>query len=305
MALEVDILNVDESGNTLDISVSVSTSTTDTIDYTLNINETGTDGQVDRTGTLYGGAGSYPGDANIEDVSFGIGDTTGGTVTAVITAPDEYVGPEYQDQVNWGGGGSGPVGDPTVEVSNCDPQPTSSGDLDVSYTLAPTDRSGRDVGITIKVDGQRVGFQNHYVPGRGGSFSQTIAADRLPTGTDMPVEIGVDGDFSECGTVTVESDDPADEPAGGGSGGSDSPVNVALSCDGLPDEVSPNEMVQIGYDVENNGSERADVTVQLLRNGDLMNTRDVSVFPATTRTGNFYAQVGGEPGDYTFEIQTA
>lgn len=244
MGLEVDILNVDESGSTLDISVSVSTSTTDTIDYTLNINETETDGRVDRTGTLYGGGGSYPGDANIEDVSFGIGDTTGGTVTAVITAPDEYVGPEYQDQVEWGDAGSGPVGDPVVEVSNCDPQPTSNGDLDVSYTLAPSDGSSGDVGITIKVDGQRVGFQNHYVPGRGGSFSQTIAADRLPTGTDMPVEIGVDGDFSECGTVTVESDDPADDPT---DDPTDGPTDPGLSVSGC--SIESEQPLTVSFDL--------------------------------------------------------
>lgn len=98
-----------------------------------------------------------------------------------------------------------------------------------------------------------------------------------------------------CGTVTVASDSP-------GTGG---PISVALDCGDLPSEARPNETVQITYDVENTGSERADVTVQLLRNGALMDTRDVSVFPATTRTGNFFASVGGEPGDYTFTIETA
>lgn len=82
-------------------------------------------------------------------------------------------------------------------------------------------------------------------------------------------------------------------------------MSVALSCGDLPSKARPNETVQITYDVENTGTERADVTVQLLRNGTLLDTRNVSVFPATTRTGNFYAQVGGEPGDYTFSIETA
>lgn len=227
MALEVEILDVDESGSTLDVSVSVTVDDTETVDYELNINDTGTGGEVTRSGTLNGGSGSYPGDSNIEEASFGIGDTSGGTVTAVITAPDRYVGSEYQSQEKWGDSGDGSVGEPTIDVSNCDPQPTSDGDLDVSYTLAPTDDTSGDVGITIRVDGQRVGYENHYVPARGGSFSQTIPADNLPRGQDMPVEIGVDGDFSDCGTVTVESDDPADDPDDGDD--SDDPAEPSIT----------------------------------------------------------------------------
>ena len=110
-----------------------------------------------------------------------------------------------------------------------------------------------------------------------------------------------------CGTVTVAGDDP--EPpsggGGGGGGGGDTPVSVALECGDLPNEVTPGETVQIGYSVENTGDSRADLTVQLLRDGTLVDTRDVSVFPRTTRTGNFFTAAPNSGGNYTYTIETA
>ncbi|WP_297884355.1 hypothetical protein [uncultured Halorubrum sp.] len=203
MALDVEILNVEDTGNTLEVAVSVSTETVETIDYEININDTGTGGTVTRSGTLVGGAGSFPGDAEIRDVSFGIGDTTGGTVTAQVTAPEEYVG--VQDQVMWGEQGG------SIGLTNCDVS-QSNGDLTVSYTLAPSGDASGDTRVNIDVDGRSVASAVNFVPPRGGSFTQTIPADDLPVGTDMPVEIEVEGNFSECGTVTVEEDDPADGP---------------------------------------------------------------------------------------------
>lgn len=292
MSLEVDIANVEVTDNTLEVAVFVTTDTTETIDYALNINDTATGGIVTRRGTLVGGAGSYPGDTQTERVSFGVNRSTGGTVTATITEPEEYVG--AQDQVKWGDQ------DPTTQfdITQCANTPTQSGDLEVDYSISPVGAAGGGATVEIRVDGQVVGSATHFVPGRGGGFSQTIPASQLPLGEDMPVEVGVSGDFRDCGTVTTERDSPA-------GGGDDGPVDVSLSCSGLPSSKNPGEQVQITYDVENNGDSRADVTVQLLRNGSLMDTQDVSVFPATTRTGNFYTRVGGEPGEYTFEIQTA
>lgn len=195
--LRVEILSVDDEGTTLDISVAVTTETTETIDYELNINDTGTGGTVTRSGTLVGGAGSFPGDSNIHDASFGIGDTTGGTVTAVITSPDRFVGAEHQDQRNWGSAGDDdPVDDEPagVNINSCDS--VASGDeLSASYVLAPEGTAGVDTEVTIVVDGQDVGSANHFVPGRGGSFSQTIPVGDLPIGDDMPVEIEVDGNL--------------------------------------------------------------------------------------------------------------
>ena len=203
MALEVEILNVEDAGNTLEVAVSVSTDTVETIDYEININDTGTGGTVTRSGTLVGGAGSFPGDAEIRDVSFGIGDVTGGTVTAQVTSPERYVG--EQDQVMWGEQGG------SIDLTNCDVS-QSNGDLTVSYTLAPSGGASGDTRVNIDVDGRSVASETNFVPPRGGSFTQTVPADNLPVGTDMPVEIEVDGNFSECGTVTVEDNDPADDP---------------------------------------------------------------------------------------------
>lgn len=203
MALEVEILNVEDTGNTLDIAVSVTTDTVETIEYALNINETGTGGTVTRFGTLAGGAGSFPGDSEIRDVSFGVGDVTGGTVTAQITEPEEYVG--VQDQVEWGEQTG------SINLTDCDVA-QSGGDLTVSYTLAPSGGASGDTRVNIDVDGLSVASEVQFVPPRGGSFSQTIPADDLPTGSDMPVEIEVGGNFSECGTVSVEEDDPAPQP---------------------------------------------------------------------------------------------
>lgn len=216
MTLEVEILSIDESGNTLDVSVSVSTESTETINYTLNINDTGTGGVVTRSGTLVGGAGSFPGDAIIEDVSFGIGDVTGGTVTAVITAPEEYVGPDYQSQRYWGDAGSGRPGGPVATIDGCQTSRTNDGDLEVTYTLAPTRVERVDAEVTVEVDGQYVNDETHSVPPRGGQFTQTVPAVNLPEGEEMPVSVGVGEDFRDCGTVTVGS---------GGPGGQ-SPVSI-------------------------------------------------------------------------------
>lgn len=185
MAIEVEILNIEETSNSIDIAVSVQTEGVETIDYVLNVNDTGTGGNTDISGTLVGGAGSFPGDANIEDVSFGKGDTSGGLVTAIITSPAEYEG--VQDQQEWGEQESGPG---EITVTDCGAEQVG-GDLRVEYTLAPSGSTGGDVTVGVVVDGRSVSTESHFVPGRGGSFTQTVPASSIPTGENMPVEIQV------------------------------------------------------------------------------------------------------------------
>ena len=60
MTLEVEIANIEQTDNTLDVSVFVTTDTTETIDYSLNITDTGTGGDTVNTGTLAGGAQRQP-----------------------------------------------------------------------------------------------------------------------------------------------------------------------------------------------------------------------------------------------------
>ena len=268
--IDVEILNAEQDGATLEVAVSVSTESTQTIDYELNINDTGTGGSVTRSGQLAGGAGSFPGDANIENASFEIGDTAGGTVTAVITGPDALVSAENQDQVEWGdsGGGGGNGGDVSVELTNCDSTATSGGDLNVSYTLAPTGSTGGDVGVTVRVNGQEVGSEEHYVPPRGGAFSQTIPGGDLPIGSNMPVEIGVSGNFSDCGTVTTEADDPAPEPP---EPEPPEPADPQITDCGIESE----DPLRVGFSVDGQG-ERGETTAQLRVGGFVVAEKQVN-----------------------------
>jgi len=263
MALEVEILNVEDTGNTLDIAVSVTTDTVETIEYALNINETGTGGTVTRFGTLAGGAGSFPGDSEIRDVSFGVGDVTGGTVTAQITEPEEYVG--VQDQVEWGEQTG------SINLTNCDVS-QSGGDLTVSYTLAPSGGASGDTRVNIDVDGVSVASEVQFVPPRGGSFSQTISADDLPTGSDMPVEIEVGGNFSECGTVTVE-DDPAPQPPDDPE--PDPPTNLSIQGCSIESE----NPLTVSFDVFNSGTGSGTTPVTVYVDGRPVHTETADYNP--------------------------
>lgn len=215
MAIDVTILTVEPTDNSLDITVNVSTAMLDVIDYEININDTGTGGNVTRSGTLDGKGGNRRGDEVIHEVSFGLNPPEQGTVTAQVTSPEEYVG--IQDQQPWEKAGG------SVTINECDSQPTSSGDLEVTYTLTPSigaEQTEREV--TIRVDGQAVGSATHTIPGRTITRSQTIPADDLPTGEEMPVGIGVGGDFSDCGTATV----------GGAADGSITASDCSVSASG-------------------------------------------------------------------------
>lgn len=251
--IDVEILTASVTDNTLDVSVSISTSTTDTIDYRLNINDTGTGGSTDRSGTLAGGAGSFPGDADIENVSFGIGDVPGGTVTAQITAPEAYVG--AQDQEDWGDVDSL---EDDIEVTSCSTEAQSDGSLEVSYALAPTGSTGDTTNVEIRVGGETVAGEFHDVPARGEGFTTTIPASDLPVGQDMPVEIGVEGNFSDCGTVTVaeETDPQPDEPT-------TSPENIGANCAAPAAEQTPGSDVEIPYTIYNNGLTEAAVEYEV------------------------------------------
>ena len=266
--ISVDIAGVDTSGSTLDIDVFVTTTTTDTIDYELNINDTGTGGEVTRSGTLVGGAGSLAGDTQTESVSFGIGDAAGGVITATIVAPEEYV--PSQAQQSWGG-----VEDiqPGFTLTSCSSEVLSDGSLEVSYSIAPEDGAASQyVSTEIRVGGQTVFGSVDFVPQRGDGFTQTVPADRLPIGEQMPVEIGVGGDFSECGTVTV------------GGAATPNPVtisNATATADGSTLTVEADATVEGG----------GDSTVQLLATLG----SGVSVGPATTTvSGTQTVELQGE-----------
>jgi len=246
MAIDVTILTVEPTDNTLDITVNVSTDSTDVIDYELNINDTGTGGTVTRSGTLDGLGGFRRGDEVIHEVSFGLNPPGEGTVTAQITSPEQYVG--VQDQQSW------EKAEGSLAINECNSQPTSSGDLEVTYTLTPSigaEQTEREV--TIRVDGQRVGSATHTIPGRTITRSQTIPAGNLPTGEGLPVEIGVGGNFSECGTVTIEDDSNVDDPA-------PAPANVRITDCAIENDAPLRVRVTVDGD-GTRGSTTATVTV--------------------------------------------
>jgi len=268
MSVTVDIASVELTNNSLEVTVFVTTDTTETIDYELNINDTGTGGTVTRFGTLTGGAGSFPGDTQTERVSFGVNRTTGGTVTAQITSPEEFVG--TQDQVKWGEQDAATQ----FDITQCDNQPTSSGDLEVSYSVSPVGFEGGDATVFVRVDGQQVGQASHFVPGRGGGFSQTIPARQLPLGEEMPVEVGISGNFRDCGTVTVEDD--TDEAAGPQPPRDTDPVvepeNTGAFCSVPRSDVTLGEAIEIPVTVYNNNQTGATVEYNVTANGSVIGT---------------------------------
>ena len=257
MPLTVDIANVEETDNTLEVAVFVTTDTTETIEYALNINDTATGGTVTRYGTLVGGAGSYPGDTQTERVSFGVNQSTGGTVTATITEPEEYVG--AQDQVKWGDQNA----TAQFDINQCASSPTSSGNLSVDYSVSPSGASGGDATVEVRVAGQVVGQATHFVPLRGGGFSQTIPARELPIGEEMPVELNVDGEIQDCGTVSVADPDAEPEPE-------PEPTNVRLTgC-----EVVSEDPLQVRFTIDGDGS-RGSATVRLMVDGQQVASKQV------------------------------
>lgn len=265
--IDVEIGSVDETDSSLEITVYVSTETTDTIDYTLNVNDTGTGGSADRSGTLET-TGSFPGDSNTHEVSFGLGDVSGGEVTAQITAPEEYVGSEAQDQVSWGESDSI---EPDFEVTQCDVSDESDGSLTIDYSIAPNNDTGGTTNVEFRVDGETVGGEFHDVPARGEGYSKTIPPEDLPVGENMPVEVGVDGDFSECGSVTTEEDDPQDEPEDEPE--SEPEPDISLTCRGLSEtEIRAGESTAVEYTVSNSGGVLAIVDVGVFVDGEQIDT---------------------------------
>lgn len=294
MSLTVDIANVEVTDNTLEVAVFVTTDTTKTIDYALNINDTATGGIVTRRGTLVGGAGSYPGDTQTERVSFGVNQSTGGTVTATITEPEEYVG--AQDQVKWGDQ------DATTQfdINQCASNPTSSGDLEVDYSVSPSGASGGDATVEVRVDGQVVGQATHFVPVRGGGFSQTIPASQLPIGEDMPVEVGINGDFRDCGTVSVADPDAAPEPT---PEPEPSDPSISLTCTGLStSQITSGGEVGASYSVTNSGGRLAVVDIGVFVNGSQVGTEFETLSAGETAEGTVDIALS-EPGDYTVNLE--
>jgi len=289
----IEITNIEQSGNIL--NVTVRTSYTGTLDAVGNITVSGSQISLISTGIeLFVGSNERESNDTFQiDLNDGFPPESGGfdvNVQAILGDPitDSDSTTFAVGSLSGGGGG--------WTIASCDLSNTQTA-ITLEWYIDRQLNESVDVPVSVLVDGQEVYSRsaNLYFEG---PYTEEIPLGNLPNGREMPVTLEVGENFRECGTVTVEGDD-------GSAGGGDSPVNVALDCGGLPNEADPNETVQLTYDVENTGDERADVTVQLLRNGTLLDTRDVSVFPATTRTGNFYTSVGSEPGSYTFEIDTA
>lgn len=202
--MNVDISNISVDGNILTIEASVGQEVPEAIDYTINVNDTATGATTDRSGSLDASTGSFPGDVQFHEITFGIDDDIeGGLITVQITSPDEYVGAQAQqewenpnfddgDGGTGGGGGGGSEPDPSViEINQCSSEVTSSGSLTVDYSLAPTGNTGGTVTADVFVGGQQVSSSTHSVPRRGGGYDQTIPRSDLPLGENQQVEISL------------------------------------------------------------------------------------------------------------------
>lgn len=188
MAIDVNILSAEPTDNTLDVTVSVNTSSRSLVtDYSVRISDSATGGVRNLRGSLDGTSGFGPGDEVIHEVSFNLSSAMSGTVTAEITSPQQYAG--AKDERGWQTASAG------INVNECAAEPTSDGDLEVTYTLTPSlPAQGETFEVTISVNTQQVGSASHEVPNTI-TRTQTIPADDLPIGSDMPVEIEVAGNL--------------------------------------------------------------------------------------------------------------
>lgn len=176
MALQVEIQSIDATPSEVTAQVKVSTTDAGPVSYEIDINNS-PGGQRQTYDDLVTGI-----DPDTLTFSFDPQGETSGTVTATFLEPESAVG--TQDQVGW------EVSEGEIEVNSCSADVDSFGTLTVSYTLAPTTRAASgSVDVSVSVGGQEVSSSSHFVPDRGGSFSQTVPSFALPTGRDMPVEI--------------------------------------------------------------------------------------------------------------------
>lgn len=90
------------------------------------------------------------------------------------------------------------------EVTGCSTSRAFNDGLNVQFSVDGS--GGESFEATIRVDGQAVDSQTWTLGGvPPTTYEQIVDPSDLPTGEEMPVEVGVNGNFSECGTATVSS----------------------------------------------------------------------------------------------------
>ena len=199
-ALDVEVLDLSADSAEVTATVSVTTNTTQTIEYAASVVDEGVSSQpiTEISGTLYGGSGSYPGDTETHEIVYSTGGATSGALTVSVTEPPAA----GQDQESWSVDSGGGTGDPAPEVPDpseigierCDivapaeVTPEDTVELEVEW-LAPTN-DNFEADVRIDVGGKFVGTATSTLGGL--SFNRYELTD-LPVGSNMDVTLSVVG----------------------------------------------------------------------------------------------------------------
>jgi hypothetical protein len=216
VAVDVEILSITEDAGEMVVTASVTTNTTQTVEYEGEINDSGpnsTGGTKFFSGTLEGGAGSFPGDSNTHEARFSLDNASSGTITALTSS-----GPFDQAQQDWtiegltGGDGGDDGG------SNAPEDQIILEECSVSQTLNPGEEANVvwDARNIASITDLTALFRIHFGP--------TDAAGQGVLITNVNREIPADSSVTLQYSTPVENLEPAgvERP----DGGYDVPVKI-------------------------------------------------------------------------------
>lgn len=162
------------------------------------------------------------------------------------------------DDPGFGGGGE-------IEAVDCSTSRAYNDGLNVEFSVDGP--GGESFTATIRVNGQEVSSRSWTLAGvPPTTYEQIVDPSDLPVGEDMPVEIGVSGNFSDCGAVTVEGDDPAPEP----------PQDLNLSVSGC--SIESENPLTVAFDLFSFG-ESGSTPISIAVDGSVVHTETADYNP--------------------------
>lgn len=321
MALEVDIVSVDDSGARVEAFVTVTETGDDNTDFTLEIvdesaNVTGGRTVATEGGTLFGGS---RGTQQSFDVSF-VPEESSGTFRAEVSEDlgqfESGVPERDSDRADF-------------EVDESAGSPGGTAEIDVilvetfdsrvevtvrvfNPNLGQTDYSA-NVSLDWGSDFADVQFSGTVGSGEGADrktieFTPTNPDDEafltaaLNNGNQVQQTIQLETDDGTGGTDPGDGDDGDDDGRGGGGGGGDdggrggggggggdtpsvSPSDFTLECSGVPSQVTVGETTTIGFTLLSQTDFDADVKIAIDVAGTTVGSQTVSIGAGGVKQG--------------------
>ena len=221
-------------------------------------------------------------------------ETNGEPPTEALVTAALSNGDQEQQTVQFTGSDPGPGSPASVEIVDCSTEPAFNGGLNVTFSVDGT--AGENFTATVRVDGMVVDSQEWTVGSRTPTeYEQIVDPSDLPTGEDMPVEVGIAGNFRDCGTVTVGSEPPDDpDPIDPIDPPSEPTLDdISVSCGGIPEEVERGRTLTVPYTVSNAADTSVTVDVALITDGSVQDTNTTFVASGRETTDQFLISFGG------------